>query len=59
MPQFSKVAYTIASPMGFYSKTYKSFADIPSGATTAIQNDPTNGARSLPPVSSSCARARA
>jgi D-methionine transport system substrate-binding protein len=45
--------------MGFYSKTYKSFADIPSGATTAIQNDPTNGARSLPPVSSSCARARA
>ena len=42
-----KVAYTIASPMGFYSKTYKSFADLPAGATVAIQNDPSNGARSL------------
>jgi D-methionine transport system substrate-binding protein len=45
--KLSKVAYTIASPMGFYSKKYKSFADIPAGATIAIQNDPTNGARSL------------
>jgi D-methionine transport system substrate-binding protein len=42
-----KVASTIASPMGFYSKKYKSFADVPAGATVAIQNDPTNGARSL------------
>jgi len=42
-----KVAYTIASPMGFYSNKYKSFADIPVGGTVAIQNDPTNGARSL------------
>ncbi len=42
-----KVAYTTASPMGFYSKKYKSFADLPEGATVAIQNDPTNGARSL------------
>jgi D-methionine transport system substrate-binding protein len=33
--------------MGFYSKKYKSFADLPEGATVAIQNDPTNGARSL------------
>ncbi len=45
--KLAKVAYTIASPMGFYSKKYKSFADIPAGATIAIQNDPTNGARSL------------
>lgn len=45
--KISKVAYTIASPMGFYSKKYKSFVDIPAGATIAIQNDPTNGARSL------------
>ena len=45
--KLSKVGYTIASPMGFYSKKYKSFADIPAGATVAIQNDPTNGARSL------------
>ncbi|GGC89687.1 hypothetical protein GCM10010994_54410 [Chelatococcus reniformis] len=42
-----KVADTIASPMGFYSKTYKNFADLPDGARLAIQNDPTNGARSL------------
>lgn len=42
-----KVAYTIASPMGIYSRKYKSFADIPVGATLAIQNDPTNAARSL------------
>lgn len=42
-----RVADTIASPMGFYSKRYKSFAELPAGATVAIQNDPTNGARSL------------
>ncbi|BAT59684.1 D-methionine-binding lipoprotein MetQ precursor [Variibacter gotjawalensis] len=45
--KLAKVGYTIASPMGFYSKKYKSFADLPNGATVAIQNDPTNGARSL------------
>jgi D-methionine transport system substrate-binding protein len=45
--KLTKVAYTIASPMGFYSKKYKSFDQIPAGATIAIQNDPTNGARSL------------
>jgi len=45
--KISKVAYTIASPMGFYSKKYRSFDEIPAGATIAIQNDPTNGARSL------------
>lgn len=45
--KLTKVGYTIASPMGFYSKKYKSFADVPAGATIAIQNDPTNGARSL------------
>ena len=42
-----KVGYTIASPMGFYSKQYKSFADLPSGSRVAIQNDPSNAARSL------------
>jgi D-methionine transport system substrate-binding protein len=45
--KISKVATTILSPMGFYSKKYKSFGEIPAGATIAIQNDPTNGARSL------------
>jgi D-methionine transport system substrate-binding protein len=48
-----KVAYTTASPMGFYSKKYKSAADLPEGATVAIQNDPTNGARSLQILASS------
>lgn len=42
-----KVATTTASPMGIYSKKYKSFADVPNGATIAIPNDPSNGARSL------------
>ena len=41
------VGNTILTPMGFYSKKYKSFAEIPVGATIAIQNDPTNSARSL------------
>jgi D-methionine transport system substrate-binding protein len=45
--KIEKVAYTIASPMGFYSKKYKSFGDVPVGGTIAIQNDPTNAARSL------------
>lgn len=45
--KLTKVAYTTVSPMGFYSKKYKSFADVPAGATVAIPNDPTNGARSL------------
>ncbi len=41
------VANTITSPMGVYSTRYKSFADLPAGATVAIQNDPSNGARAL------------
>jgi D-methionine transport system substrate-binding protein len=45
--KLTRVGYTIASPMGFYSKKHKSFDEIPAGATIAIQNDPTNGARSL------------
>ncbi|WP_133769932.1 MetQ/NlpA family ABC transporter substrate-binding protein [Enterovirga rhinocerotis] len=42
-----KVATTTASPQGIYSKKYKRIADLPAGATIAIQNDPSNGARSL------------
>jgi len=42
-----KVGATVASPMGFYSQKYKSFADLPDRASLAIPNDPTNGARSL------------
>lgn len=45
--KLTKVAYTTVSPMGFYSKKYAKFDDIPVGATVAIPNDPTNGARSL------------
>ncbi|MEW6640700.1 MAG: MetQ/NlpA family ABC transporter substrate-binding protein [Pseudomonadota bacterium] len=42
-----KVATTIASPQGVYSVKVKKLADLPQGATVAIANDPTNGARGL------------
>lgn len=38
---------TVNFPLGIYSKKHKSWAEIPDGATIAIQNDPTNGGRSL------------
>jgi D-methionine transport system substrate-binding protein len=38
---------TLNFPLGIYSKKYKSWSDIPDGARIAIQNDPTNGGRSL------------
>lgn len=38
---------TVVFPMGFYSNSYDSFDDVPEGASIAIQNDPTNGGRSL------------
>lgn len=41
------VASTVNFPLGIYSKTYKSWAEVPDGATIAIQNDPTNGGRAL------------
>jgi D-methionine transport system substrate-binding protein len=34
-------------PFGLYSRKYKSLAEIPSGATIAIPNDPSNGGRAL------------
>lgn len=34
-------------PMGIYSNQYKSFDEVPDGATVAIPNDPTNLARAL------------
>lgn len=34
-------------PMGIYSKKYKNLTDLPMGATIAIPNDPSNGARAL------------
>lgn len=41
------VAKTVVFPMGFYSEKVESLADLPDGATVAIQNDPTNGGRAL------------
>ena len=45
--KIESVAATLNFPLGIYSKNHKSFADVPAGATIAIQNDPTNGGRSL------------
>jgi D-methionine transport system substrate-binding protein len=42
-----KVATTIISPQGVYSRKYKTLADLPEGARVAIANDPSNGARGL------------
>ena len=41
------VAKTVIFPMGLYSKTVKSLAAVPDGATIGIPNDPTNGGRAL------------
>ena len=41
------IGQTVNFPLGIYSAKYKSWAEIPDGATIAIQNDPTNGGRSL------------
>lgn len=38
---------TVNFPLGIYSSKFKSWAEVPDGATIAIQNDPTNGGRSL------------
>jgi len=42
-----KVGLTVNFPIGIYSAKYKSWAEIPDGATIAIPNDPTNGGRIL------------
>jgi D-methionine transport system substrate-binding protein len=41
------VGATVTFPMGFYSKRYKSLADLPRGARVGIQNDPSNSGRAL------------
>jgi len=41
------VGLTVNFPLGIYSSKYKSWAEVPDGASIAIQNDPTNGGRSL------------
>jgi len=45
--KIESVGLTVNFPLGIYSKKYKSWADVPAGSTIAIQNDPTNGGRSL------------
>lgn len=41
------VGLTVNFPMGVYSKKWKRWDDVPDGARIAIQNDPTNGGRTL------------
>ncbi|PTR12962.1 MetQ/NlpA family ABC transporter substrate-binding protein [Cereibacter azotoformans] len=41
------VAQTVNFPLGIYSTKHDNWASLPEGATVAIQNDPTNGGRSL------------
>ncbi|MCG1040288.1 MULTISPECIES: MetQ/NlpA family lipoprotein [Burkholderiaceae] len=41
------VGLTYVSPMGFYSKKFKSLKELPEGAKVGIQNDPSNGNRAL------------
>lgn len=41
------VGKNILLPMGLYSNQYKDLNNLPSGATVAIPNDPTNGGRAL------------
>jgi D-methionine transport system substrate-binding protein len=40
-------ATTVNFPIGIYSKKHKSFDALPTGASVAIPNDPTNGGRAL------------
>ena len=41
------IAPIINSRLGVYSRRHKAWNEVPDGATIAIQNDPTNGGRSL------------
>lgn len=45
--KLTSVAFTFTSPMGFFSKKYKNWSDLPKGAKIAVPNDPTNGGRAL------------
>jgi len=45
--KIESVGLTVNFPLGIYSKRHKSFDEVPKGGTIAIQNDPTNGGRSL------------
>lgn len=45
--KFVSLGVGTSSKLGLYSLKYKSFAEIPDGATVAIANDPVNGGRGL------------
>lgn len=45
--KIDSAGYTLNFPLGIYSKKHKSFAEVPDGGKIAIQNDPTNGGRTL------------
>ncbi len=45
--KISAVGYTVAFPLGFYSKRAKSLAELPRGAKVGIPNDPSNSGRAL------------
>lgn len=45
--KIESAGFTLNFPLGIYSKKHKSFAEVPDGGKIAIQNDPTNGGRSL------------
>ena len=41
------VGLTITAPLGFYSRKLRSIEALPEGASVGVQNDPSNGNRSL------------
>jgi len=41
------IGLTVTAPLGFYSRKLKSIDALPEGASVGIQNDPSNGNRSL------------
>ena len=45
--RITAVGDTVTFPMGFYSKRWKSLAELPRGAKVGIQNDPSNSGRAL------------
>ena len=45
--KITAVGDTVTFPMGFYSKKFKSLAELPDGARIGIQNDPSNSGRAL------------
>jgi len=45
--KIESVGATLNFPLGIYSKKHKDWKGVPDGGTIAIQNDPTNGGRTL------------